>query len=244
MELDHLHVLQADARPVGKRHTVARAYVAVGGEGVDASQDPGGEDHGFGGDGVEPATAHIEGDHAHAAAVLDQQLGDKGFVMAGDLWVLQRRLEDRVQHVETGLVRGEAGAPGGHASKRPGRDLAVRVPAPWTAPVLHLDDLHRRLADKRLDHVLVGQVVRAFDGVERVALVRVFRAEGRRGSALGGDGVAAHRVDLRDHPHLDPGIGFDGSYRCPDAGEPSADDQDVIALHLLIDSMWTRELTA
>src|SRR5690348_18202086 len=43
------------------------------------------------------------------------------------------------------------------------------------------------------------------------------------------------------HPNV--GIGLDGSYSCPDAGETSADDQDVIALeiHLLSDSIGTRE---
>src|SRR3979490_2822665 len=39
---------------------------------------------------------------------------------------------------------------------------------------------------------------------------------------------------------------FDRGYGCPETGETSADNQDVVALelHLPVDSIWTRELTA
>src|SRR5260370_24882066 len=74
-------------------------------------------------------------------------------------------------------------------------------------------------------------------------LVRVLWRNPARGAALGGDGVAAHRVDLGDHSRLDPWIGLDRSYRCPDSGEAPADDQDVIALkvHLPSDSIWSHD---
>src|SRR5450759_4825818 len=244
MELDHLHVLQADAGAVRERHSIARADVAVGRERVEAAQAAGGEDHGLGGDCVEPPRALVERDHADAPRVLDEQLGDEGLVVAVDLLVLERGLEDRVEHVEPALVGGEARAPGGHASEGADGDRAVRLAAPWAPPVLHLDHLDRRLSYKGLDNVLVGEVVRALDGVESMGLVRVFGPHHGRGSALGGDGVAAHRVDLGDHPHLDPRVRLHGGYRRPDAGEPSADHQDVVALHLPVDSIWTRDLTA
>src|ERR1051325_1502937 len=135
-----------------------------------------------------------------------------------------------MEHVEAALVGSKAGAPGGHAAEGPGRDLAVRVTAPRAAPMLHLDDLDRRFANEGLDDVLVGQVVGALDGVEGVALVRVFGPQRRRSAAFGRHGMAAHRVAFGAHPDLAPGFGPPRSYRCPGAGEPPADDQDVVAL--------------
>ncbi len=244
MELHHLHVFEADPRAVGERHAVARADVAVGGEGIDAAHAAGREDHRLGGDRVKPARANVERDHADTAAVLDKKLGHERLVVPRDLRVLQRGLEDGVQHVKPGFVGREDRAPGGHAAERTHGDGPVRVAAPRATPVLHLDDLDGRLAHEGFDHVLVGQVVRAFDRVERMRLVGVLWRHHGGGAALGGDSVAAHRVHLRDHPHLDPGIGLDCSYRCPDAGEPPADDQDVVALEIhQADSIWTRELT-
>ena len=55
--------------------------------------------------------------------------------------VLQRRLEERVQHVEAGLVGREPGALLLHAAERADRDVAVRLPAPRAAPVLELEEL-------------------------------------------------------------------------------------------------------
>src|SRR6266550_2475372 len=243
MELDHLHVLEADAGAVGERHPVAGTDVAVRGEGVDAAESAGREDHRLRGDRVETTGADVEGHHADAPAVLDQQPGHERLVVTCDLWVFEGRLEDGMEHMEPGLVGREARPPGRHATERADRDLAVRVPAPGAAPMLHLDDLDRSLAHECLDDLLVGKVVGAFDGVEGVRLERVLRAHHRRGAALGGHGVAAHRVNLGDHPDPYPGIGLDSSYRCPEAGEPSADYQDVIALeiHLQPDSIGSRE---
>src|ERR671923_20827 len=60
------------------------------------------------------------------------------------------------------------------------------------------------------------------------------------------DGVAAHGIDLRDHPDPEPRIHLRGGYRCPDACEPAADDQDVVAdrIHLPFNVIGSRELTA
>src|SRR5438067_271980 len=86
----------------------------------------------------------------------------------------------------------------------------------------------------RIDHILVGQVVGALDSVEGVGVVAVVLAHHGRGAALGGHGVAAHRVDLRDHPDLQTWVGLGDGYGCPDACEPAADYQNVVAglIHL------------
>src|SRR5207245_4642187 len=122
------------------------------------------------GQGLHDPGADVETDNSLAATVLDYQRGHEELVVAVDLLVLERGLEGRVEHVEAALIGGEAGPPGGHAAKGPHRDVAVGLAAPRAAPVLELDDLERRLADEDLDHVLVGQVVAALDGVEGVAI--------------------------------------------------------------------------
>ena len=90
--------------------------------------------------------------------------------------VLERGLEQRVQHVEAGLVGGEPGAHLLHAAERAHRDVAVRLPAPRAAPVLQPQQLARRLVDERLDRVLVAQPVAAGDRVVRVLVEAVVGA--------------------------------------------------------------------
>src|SRR5258708_4959405 len=141
MELHHLHVLQPNAGAVRESHAVAGADVAVGGEGVNATETARGEDRGLGGDGVDLPRANVDGRDADASAVLHEQSGDEVLVVAVDGVVFEAGLKDGVQHVETGLVGGERGAPGGHSAERPYRDAAVGVSGPGAAPVLHLDDL-------------------------------------------------------------------------------------------------------
>jgi hypothetical protein len=125
-----------------------------------------------------------EGHHADASRVLDEELGRERLVVAVNLVVLERGLEDGVQHVETGLVGGEAGSPRCHAAERTGRYLAVWVTGPGTSPVLHLDQLDRGLAHEGLDDVLVREVVRALDRVEGMILVRVLGSQSCRRSAF------------------------------------------------------------
>src|SRR5712691_7827459 len=232
MELHHLHVLQPDARAIRERHAVAGADVAVGRERVNTSEAARREDHRLRGDRLESTASHVDRDHAYAARILDEQLGRERFVVPVDLLVLERCLKDGVQHVEAGLVGREARPPRGHAAKRPRRDLAVWLPTPRAAPVLHLDDLDRRLTYERFDHILVGQVVRALDGVEGVGLIAVLGPQHGCGTTFGGDCVAAHGINLGDHPDLEAGIGVHRGYRRPDPGQPTADHQDVVALKI------------
>ena len=232
MELHELHVLEGHARAVGQRHAVAGADGAVGGEGVDAAVAAGGQDHRAGGQGTHLTRAHVEADDALTTAVLGDQRGDEKLVQALDVGELQRGLEDRVQHVKARLVGGEAGAPGGHAAEGPHADTAVRFPAPGAAPVLHLDHLERRLPHEHLDHVLVGQVVAALDGVEGVPVEAVGLPKHGRAAALGGDRVAAHGIDLGDHRHAQFGVGLGGRDGRPDARQPTPHDQDVVGRDL------------
>ena len=228
MILDELHVLERDAGPIGERHAVARLDVAVGREGKDLARAARGEDHRAAEDHADHALAHVERrDAAHRAAI-DQELGHELLVVAHDAVEAQRVLEERVQHVEADLVGGVPGALGRHAAEGAGRDRAVLVAAPRAAPVLEQRQLLGGLLDEVPDHVLVAEEIGALHGVEAVHLERVVGPRDRRRAALGGDGVAAHRVDLGDERDRDLGIGLDRGDRGAQAGAAAADDDEVV----------------
>ena len=72
-----------------------------------------------------------------------------------------------------GDVGDVVGAGGGGAAERAGAEVARVVPVEGDAEVLEIQDLVGRLAAHDLDGVLVPEVVRALDRVERVRLPRV-----------------------------------------------------------------------
>jgi hypothetical protein len=64
--------------------------------------------------------------------------------------------------------------------------------------MLHPGQFLRRLVDEKLDRVLITQPVAAGHGVVEMILETVVVLDDASGATLGGDGVAAHRVDLGD----------------------------------------------
>ena len=104
---------------------------------------------------------------------MNQQLGDEPLVVADHVVVLQRRLEQRVQHVEAGLVGGKPGPLDLHAAEGPHRHLAIRLAAPGAAPVVQPDHFLGSLLDERLHGVLVWQPVPTRDGVVSVIVEAV-----------------------------------------------------------------------
>ena len=163
--LDELHVLERRARAIGERHAVPGVDVGVRGEREDLAAAAGAQDDRLRGDRLDLAGQQADRDDAVHPAVVDQQPGDEHLVVARDLVVLQGGLEQRVQHVEAGLVGREPGALLLHAAERTDRDVAVRLPAPGAAPVLELQQLAGSLVDERLDGVLVAEPVAARDRV-------------------------------------------------------------------------------
>ena len=89
---------------------------------------------------IRPVVSSIATTPQHPA-VVDQEPGDEPLVVPLHRGILQGRLEQRVQHVEPGLVGGEPGAHLLHPAERPDRDPAVVLPAPRAAPVLELEEL-------------------------------------------------------------------------------------------------------
>ena len=232
MELDELHVLERGAGAIGQSHAIAGADGAVGGEGEDSTAAPGGEDDGLGLDEVELAGADLQGNDAPGFAIVDDYGGDEPFIVTLDGGVFEGGLEKGVQHVEAGLVGGEDGALDAHASEGSNGDVTVGVAAPGTAPVLHLDELVGGFLNEELDGVLVGEVVRASDGVGGVQFKAVVVTKDAGCAAFGGDGVASDGVDLGndgDVQGLACGIGGVGRFNGgSESGCAAADDQDVV----------------
>jgi hypothetical protein len=225
--LDKLHVLQRCAGSPGQGHAVPGVDVRVGGEGKDPSASAVRQDNGLRGDRVDAARGQLDGDDSLRAAVVDEQPGDERLVEAGDGVVLQRGLEERVQHVEAGLVGGEPRPHLLHPAECADRDVAVGLAAPRAAPVLKPQQLARRLLDERLDRVLVSQPVAARDGVVGMLVERVAARDDPGCAALGGHRVAPHRVDLGDDGDSQGRVSLgDGDGRA-EAGGPTPDDQHV-----------------
>ena len=232
VELDELHVLQRRTGAVGQRHSVAGADGAIGGEGEDSTAAAGGEDDGLGRDEMELACADFKGNDTPGFAIVDDYGGDEPFVVTLDGGVLEGGLKKGVQHVEARLIGGEDGALDTHAAEGANGDVAVRVAAPGAAPVLHLDDLGGGVLNEELDGILVGEVVRAADGVGGVQFKVVVITKDGGCAAFGGDGVTADGVDLGydgDVEGLAGGIGGVGRFNGgSEAGCATADNQDVV----------------
>jgi len=82
--------------------------------------------------------------------------------------------------------------------------------------------------DEDLDAILVAQPVTARDGVVRVLVVRVVLGDHAGCAALGGDGMAAHRVDLGDHRDAELGVDFGNGDRGAQSGTAAADQKNIV----------------
>ena len=179
---------------------------------------------------LDAAVHQIPGDDAGAAAVLDHEPEGEE-LLVDDHALGHPPLQLLVEHLDQD-VPGDVGRVD-RARRAGGAERALVEPAlvvarEHAAPVLELVDVARRLGREDLDRVLVAEVVGALDGVEGVLLGAVLGLvpERRVDAALGGAGVAARRVQLRDHRDLRASIvSLDG---CAHAGAPGADDEDVV----------------
>jgi hypothetical protein len=228
MVLDELHVFERRAGAIRQRHAVAGLDRSVRRERKHAAAAAGAEDDGMRRNRLDASRHQIDRDDALHAPVVLEQGGDEPLVVAGDARVLQRRLEERVQHVEAGLVGREPRAHLLHAAERTHADAAVGLAAPWAAPVLEAQQFLRRFPDERLDRVLIAQPVAARDGVVSVLVEGVVAADHAGGAALGRHGVASHRIDLRYDADAELRIGL-GDRDCrPKSGAAAADEQHIV----------------
>src|SRR5215211_6085192 len=227
MELHHLHVLERDPHLERHGHPVARARPRVRRADVEPAGASGREDHGLRADRLEAAVEQVPDDHALAAAVVDDEAPREELVVDADVplhHLLVEHLDEDVPRDVGGVGRARlAGRPEGSL-----RDAAVGRPGKHRAPVLELVDVAGGLVAEDLDRVLVAEVVRALYAVEGVLFGVVLGcvAERRVDAALGGSGVAPHRVDLRDHRDVRAGV--ERLDRRAHSGTAGTDDEDVV----------------
>src|SRR3954453_1201551 len=226
--LDHLHVHQLGAGPVGHRDAVAGADQRVSGRPPDLAVATGGEDHRLRLEELHLPVGDVAGDDAAALAVLvEGERAAEPLLVAGDLLgVLHQLLVEDVHDRLAGDVGDVVGAGGGGAAEGAGAELSLLVAVEGDAEVLEVEDFLRRLPGHDFDRVLVAQVVGALDRVERVGLPGVARVQRRVDAALGGVGVGADRVDLADDP--DRYTFLSGGESRPLAGETGPDCENVM----------------
>src|SRR3954454_3389491 len=229
--LDHLHVHQRRADPVGLRDAVAGADQAVGRRLEALAGAAGGLDHRLGGEQLHRAVADVPRDRSAAVAVVVlHERGDEPLLVAVDpLVVLHELLVEHVQERLTRDVGDVVGAGRGGPAERAGAEPALRVAVERHTAMLEPEHLAGGLAAHDLDRVLIAQVVRSLHGVERVRLPRVVRVQRGVDAARGRVGVRPDGVDLGHDGHGRAALG--GRQSRPLPGEAGADDEDVMCGH-------------
>jgi len=161
------------------------------------AQSPCGQDDRLGGEGLQAARCHLQGDHPAADTVLHDQPGNKPLVVALDA-ELEELLKDHMEEDLARYVGDEAGPGEACAAEGALGYPAVLTPAEGGAHMLQLDDVLGRLLAEDLDGVLVAQVVAPLNGIEGVLLPRVVLPQGGVYPPLGCGRVAPDRIDLGD----------------------------------------------
>ncbi len=144
---------------------------------------------------------HLQRDHPAAGTVVHMQRGGEPLFVdfdAGFEDLIVQRHEQRL----AGDVADEIGARLRCAAECARAELAVGAAIKNHAHVLELDHVARRLLAHHLDRVLIGEVIAAFNRVERVRFPTIRLADGGVNTALGGTGVTADRVHFRDDCHV------------------------------------------
>jgi hypothetical protein len=137
-----------------------------------------------------------------------------------------------MQHVKAGLVGSEPGSLDLHPAKRANVDMAVILAAPRAAPMLELHHLLGAMGDKIIDRILLAKPIAAGNRVVEMMLQAVVRLHHAGGPAFGSDGVAAHRIDLRNQRDSQRWIGLGHGNGRPQAGATRTDNRNVRPEHV------------
>ena len=187
-------------------------------------------------------------DPSRLPLVVHQQIHHLILIEEGDV-VLDTLLVHRLKDHVAGAIRGVTGAAHrllsrvvGVAAKGALGDAAVRRTIERQAHVFQLVHHPHRLVAEDLHGVLVGQVVRALDGVERVPLGVIFFqvAQRRADAALRRARVRAGRIELADHSGLGA---LGGVQRGHQPGAACPDDDDIITMQHIDTTLLSRPAT-
>ncbi len=148
-------------------------------------------------------------------------------IQALDLRIFQRGLKQGMQHMEAGFISGKPGAFDLHPAEAAHVDRTVFFAAPRAAPKLQLRHLLRTVLNKVVDHRLLAQPVAARYGVVKVGIEAVLLLGHGGSPALGGNRVAAHRIDFGNQRNLQFRVGFCGGDCRPQSRSTSADNHQI-----------------
>ena len=129
-----------------------------------------------------------------------------------------------MQQVEAGLVGCVPGSFYFHAAEGPYGNMTVRLATPGATPVLYARQLSRCFVNEQVDRILIAEPVSAGDGIVKMIIETVVALDYSGGAALGGNGVAAHRIDLGDQCDLQGWRSLGDRDRGAQAGTAGADN--------------------
>jgi len=225
--LHELHVPKRYALAPGHGHAVAGHDAAVGVEAIYPARAAGGEDNRPGADADMPALAHVDSLDAHTASLINDQVGAEELIVPLDRGILERGLEQGVQDVKTGPIRGEPGALDLHAAEGAHVDVAVLATAPRTSPVLEAQVFLGGVIDEILHHVLVTQPVTPRHGIREVIGRAVVVLDHARAATFGSHGMTAHGIDLGQQCNTQVRRFLRRGNGSAQAGATAADDNDI-----------------
>src|SRR5215831_12617543 len=130
--------------------------------------------------------------------------------------------------MEAGLIGGKPCALFFHAPERTNGDTAIPLTVPGTTPMLQPHQFLRCLLDENLHGVLIRKPITTGDCVIGMLVQAVVRADDTRGSALCGDGVAPHRINLGNNCDTQVGIGFRHGDSSSQPGGSTTNQQNIM----------------
>ena len=192
--LNEFHITQRNAVAQRHAHTVAGYDAAVGVVTVNTTCAARCHNNSVSTDLHQRAFHHVHGNQAASMTVVNQDIQNEVFVKALNLRELQRCLEQRMQHVEAGLIRGKPGTLDFHAAEATYVDATVFTTAPWAAPLFQLRHFSWAVVDKVIHDILLTQPVSACYRIVKMVVKAVMILRDSSRAAFGSNGMAAHWV--------------------------------------------------
>lgn len=153
--LNEFHITQRNAVAQRHAHPVAGHDAAVGIITIHTTRAARCHDDRVGANLHQCAFHHVHRHQTASMAVIDQDIQDEMFIKALNLRELQRGLEQGMQHMEAGFIRGKPGTLNFHTTEATYVDATVRATAPWATPLFQLRHFGRTMVDKVIHDILL-----------------------------------------------------------------------------------------